>query len=59
MAIEIKELIVKMNINEGSNTHYHSNTISSSPKLTTAEKNAIVKECIEKVLDKLSTKLER
>lgn len=54
MAIEVKELIIKMTVK---------NTIpfrkEFSEKVNYDEKNKIIAECVEKVLQKLESKMER
>ena len=58
MAIEIKELRIKVNIVETSD-----NNSNSSPKLNSLKlkelKSEIVKECTSKVLEKIKEKMER
>lgn len=54
MAIEIKELIIKMTVN--------SKGPEKSPvsgEMSPSAKNRLVQECVEKVLAKLQSKLER
>ncbi len=54
MAIEIKELIIKMTVTEGRSERKH---ISS--ELNEVAKNNIIKKCVEKVMEKLESKIER
>jgi hypothetical protein len=54
MAIEIKELVIKMVV--------HSNPIKHqkvASEFSEATKKQIIKECVDKVLDKLESKIER
>lgn len=54
MPIEIKELIIKMNIEENQFAKSKMNE-----EISAALKNKIVKECVEKVLKELESKVER
>ncbi len=52
MPIEIKELHIKINVEERSRT-------SGTNALNTTEKDAIVSECVEQVMEILAKKEER
>lgn len=54
MAIEIKELIIKVNVQTNSSIQK-----AVKGELTQDEKNQLVKDCVEKVLEKLESKTER
>ena len=52
MSIEIKELIVRVTVNKS-----HSKTVSEKSKsISTLERKEIIKECVEKVMEKLELK---
>lgn len=54
MAIEIKELIIKMNV-----MAKPSEKLVVSGELSSAAKNRIIKECVDRVLQQLESKVER
>jgi hypothetical protein len=54
MAIEIKELIIKMVVHTSPLKHQ-----KVSAEFNDAAKKQIIKECVDKVLDKLESKIER
>lgn len=56
MPLEIRELHIKAKVVEGSQTNASS---SSSSSASGPDRDAIVKECIDKVLQILRDKLER
>lgn len=58
MAIEIKELRIKVNIIEASDTNSNASPKLNSLKLNEL-KSEIVKECTSKVLEKIKEKMER
>lgn len=58
MAIEIKELKIKVNIVEAPDEPFQGNQKISSAKLQEL-KSAIVNECTSKVLEKIKEKSER
>lgn len=58
MAIEIKELRIKVNIIENTDD-YPSSIQKVSPLKLQEMKSEIVKECIQKVLEKMKEKAER
>ncbi|MBB6369150.1 DUF5908 family protein [Chryseobacterium shigense] len=58
MAIEIKELRIKVNITEGNDDQFHIAKKMDPVKLQEM-KSEIVKECTQKVLEKIKEKEER
>jgi hypothetical protein len=54
MAIEIRELIIKMTVQDKVPV-----TKDVSGELSNDKKNALIKECVQKVLETLETKIER
>jgi hypothetical protein len=58
MAIEIRELRIKVNIVEASEVNSNSGQRLNSLKLNEL-KSEIVKECTSKVLEKIKEKMER
>jgi hypothetical protein len=58
MAIEIKELRIKVNVIEANDDSFHSNQKVTSVKLNEM-KTAIVNECIAKVMEKIKEKAQR
>lgn len=58
MAIEIKELRIKVNVVEANDTSFHSDQKVNAVKLNEM-KTAIVNECISKVMEKIKEKAQR
>ncbi len=58
MAIEIKELRIKVNVVEANDTSFHSDQKVNVVKLNEM-KTAIVNECIAKVMEKIKEKAQR
>ncbi|HEY8401003.1 MAG TPA: DUF5908 family protein [Cytophagaceae bacterium] len=54
MAIEIKELIVKMVVKENT-----SRSRTAATELNASSRKKLIDECVEKVLQKVNSKLER
>ncbi len=54
MAIEIKELIIKMTVSSSDNEKR-----PVQLEMPSSVKNKIVKECVDKVMQKLQSKIER
>ncbi|MFN6945488.1 MAG: DUF5908 family protein [Cytophagaceae bacterium] len=54
MAIEIKELLVKITVNEPSRREVQEQSLSIMP-----DQKKIIEECVNKVLEILETKSER
>jgi hypothetical protein len=54
MAIEIRELIIKMTVHDKVPVRKE-----AGGELSNDKKNLLVKECVQKVLEKLETKIER
>ncbi len=52
MAIEIKELIVRVTVNNSPSKTINDN----KAQITPLDKKAIIKECVEKVMEKLEMK---
>jgi hypothetical protein len=52
MAIEIKELIIKVSVNKSINNP----TSLKGAGLSSVEKKELIKECVEKVLEKIDLK---
>lgn len=55
MPLEIRELVIKVRVNDLPKTKKNTANLS----LSTKEKDAIVRECYEKVLNKIESRLER
>ncbi len=56
MPLEIKELHIKMSVNESKSTD---STISENSESTKVDESGLVSVCVEKVLEILKEKLER
>jgi hypothetical protein len=55
MAIEIKELIIKMTVNKNFNNF----SDKKERTLSSAEKKELINECTEKILEKINLKIIR
>ena len=55
MAIEIKELIIRVTVNNSE----PKTIVPSEASFTDFDKRALLKECVEVVLERLNTKIQR
>ena len=59
MAIEIKELVIKVKIEEEKSSFPTQNAVNGNQQQIATLKSEIIKECMAKVLEKLKEREER